>query len=279
MRRTQASSLFGGFCPSLLLLSSLTIAAFVGCGSTPQALDGADAGPDAGPDAGASPTPITLVEVFGSEGCGKCPAVDISANPFATQGSAGLFSIEYHVSYSSPWDDIYASSTYDDLVGNYLQASQSGSGGINYPLPALFINAQYISDTLYPYTKQFSQVFKDQVAPQASIGLSLRSASTANPLVVNYDVTFAAGGPSNGILGLVFVERGLVSRITSGDNDGINLHEENVARAFSSAATGSGDGFLKLTIPSDAVRSNSSVIAFVKDTSYQQLYGASELDL
>ena len=273
---------FAGFRPTFL--SCLTIAGFVGCGAATQALSGSDAGQDAGPDAGqdAGPppsTPITLVEVFGSEGCGKCPAVELAVNPYASQGSDGFFSVEYHVTYSSPWDDVYASMTYDNLAGDYLQPILGGSGSYTYGLPALFINAGYVEDTLYPYTKALSGIPKDRVTPQASIVLSLRSASTANPLVVNYSVTFAAGGPSSGMLGVAFVERGLVSDITSGDNAGINLHEENVARAFSSMSTGSSDGFVKLTIPSDAVRSNSSVIAFVKDSTYQTLYGASELDL
>jgi hypothetical protein len=205
--------------------------------------------------------------------------VELAVNPYASQGSDGFFSVEYHVTYSSPWDDVYASMTYDNLAGDYLQPILGGSGSYTYGLPALFINAGYVADTLYPYTEALSGIPKDRVTPQASIVLSLRSASTANPLVVNYSVTFAAGGPSSGMLGVAFVERGLVSDITSGDNAGINLHEENVARAFSSMSTGSSDGFVKLTIPSDAVRSNSSVIAFVKDSTYQTLYGASELDL
>ncbi len=60
---------------------------------------------------------------------------------------------------------------------------------------------------------------------------------------------------------------------------GINLHEENVARAFSLVGAGNEAGFAKLTIPSDADRSNSSVIAFIKDANDQNLYGAAELDL
>jgi len=285
MRTTRTPCLFGGFRPTSLLLSYLTIAGFVGCGSTPETLKvtdaGLDAGVDAGQDAGPPPsTPITLVEVFGSEGCGKCPAVELAVNPYATQGPDGFFSVEYHVTYSSPWVDVYASMTYDTLAGDYLNPILGGSGGsYTYGLPALFINAGYISDTLYPYTKAISQIPKDKVTPQASIVLSLKSASTSNPLVVNYDVTFAAGGPTSGMLGVAFVERGLVSDITSGDNQGLDLHEENVARAFSSMATGTETGFVKLTIPADAVRSNSSVIAFVKDSTYQTLYGASELDL
>jgi hypothetical protein len=281
MRTTQTSRLFVGFRPTRLFLSCLTIAALVGCGASAQTLnatDAGDAGVDAGMDAGPASTPITLVEVFGSEGCGKCPTVEEAVNPYASEGSDGFFSVEYHVTYSSPWVDVYASMTYDTLAGNYLQP-YFPSGSFTYGLPALFINAQYVKDTLYPYTKAISQIPKSRVTPQASIVLSLKSASTANPLVVNYDVTFAAGGPTSGMIGVVFVERGIVSDIMAGDNQGINLHEENVARAFSSAATGNESGFAKLNIPADAVRSNSSVIAFVKDNTYQTLYGASELDL
>ena len=273
---------FAGFRSTFL--SCLTIAGFVGCGAATQATSGTTTGgavPDAGQDAGPPPlTPITLVEVFGSEGCGKCPAVELAANPYASQESDGFFSVEYHVTYSSPWDDVYASMTYDNLAGDYLNPILGGNGGsYTYGLPALFINAGYVKDTLYPYTKALSGIPKDKVTPQASIVLSLRSSSTANPLEVNYDVTFAEEGPSTGMLGVVFVERGLVSDITSGDNAGINLHEENVARAFSSLATGDAEGYVKLTVPSDAIRTNSSVIAFIKDPSYQTLYGASELDL
>ncbi len=97
------------------------------------------------------------------------------------------------MSYQSPWVDVYASMTYDTLAGNYL-SPYFPSGSFTYGLPALVINGKYISDTLYPYTKQISQIPKQKVTPQASIVLSLKSSSTANPLVVNYEVTFAAGG-------------------------------------------------------------------------------------
>jgi hypothetical protein len=170
--------------------------------------------------------------------------------------------------------------TWDTLAGDYLNPILGGAGGsYTYGLPALFINAGYISDTLYPYTKAIGGIPRAKVTPQASIALSFKGPSTANPLEVNYAVKFAAGGPTNGNLVMVFVERGIVSDITSGDNAGINLHEENVARAFASVATGSNSGYLKLSVPSDAVRSNSSVIAFIKDSNYETLYGASELDL
>ncbi len=80
-----------------LALSCLTIAGFVACGSTPQTLivvdAGQDAGVDAGQDAGPPSIPITLVEVFGSEGCGKCPAVEEAVNPFATEGPDGTYSV------------------------------------------------------------------------------------------------------------------------------------------------------------------------------------------
>src|SRR5277367_5214053 len=99
MGTIQTSSCFNGFRPTLLVISCLATAGLVACGSTPEVLipdAGPDAGSDAGQDAGPPPViPITLVEVFGSEGCGKCPKVEIAVNPFATQASSGIYSIEY----------------------------------------------------------------------------------------------------------------------------------------------------------------------------------------
>ncbi len=283
MKMLETSCLFRGFQPTLLVLGCLTAAGFVGCGSTPVTLAisdaGLDGGSDAGQDAGPVSMPITLVEVFGSEGCGKCPTVELAVNPFASQSSSGIFSIEYHVTYQSPWVDIYASSAYDTVAGDDLSPNFPAGSSYTYGLPALVINAQYFSDTLYPYPKQIAGIPKAKVTPQATIALSLKSASDVNPLVLGYDVALADNGPSGGVLGFTLVERGIVSDITSGDNAGLDLQEENVARAYTSVVVGKTSGTIKITVPSGVDRSNSSVIVSLKDSTYQTLYGASELDL
>jgi hypothetical protein len=66
------------------------------------------------------------------------------------------------------------------------------------------------------------------------------------------------------VVHVAVVERGLSTRVASGENAGKLLLHENVVRAFATGPGRSSDVSLTLTIPNDVDRHHADVVAFVQ---------------
>ena len=86
--------------------------------------------------------------------------------------------------------------------------------------------------------------------------------------------------PPGSVLNVALVERGLVSRVTHGENGGQTLRHENVVRAFQTTRLGeAGKGTVKLKLPAELVLKNSSAVAYVQKIDVGTVLGATAIDL
>ena len=84
-----------------------------------------------------------------------------------------------------------------------------------------------------------------------------------NSVLLGFEVSQA---PPGSVLNVALVERGLVSRVTRGENGGQTLRHENVVCAFQTTRLGeAGKGTVQLKLPSDLVLKNSSAVAYVQN--------------
>ena len=84
--------------------------------------------------------------------------------------------------------------------------------------------------------------------------------------------------PKNATVTLVVVERGLENAVAGGENAGRTLIHENAARSWAVLMSAAG-GTTAVSLPSDLIRANSSLIGFVQDGSSRQILGAAAVDL
>ena len=221
--------------------------------------------------------PFALVELFTSEGCSSCPPADVGINALVLKelgGTRRVFPIEWHVDYWDylGWKDPYSSKDATDRQAAYAHAMNSATA---YTPQALFDTTVYAGS--FDSASIESAVAQALAKPvSVSTTVWLEGTRDDTPLTVHYRVENAPTSTTTKLL-VVYVERGLVQDVTAGENAGVTLHHENVARTFTTLSPGNGQ--TALTPPADSRRDHASVIAFVQDTKTMSIVGATKLDL
>ena len=90
-------------------------------------------------------------------------------------------------------------------------------------------------------------------------------------MILKYSVT---GNPTNEILNLAIVERGVENDVLLGENKGKKLHHDNVVRAFRSFPL-QRQGELELTIPSSNLMKTSAVL-YIQDATWKVITATSK---
>jgi hypothetical protein len=110
-----------------------------------------------------------------------------------------------------------------------------------------------------------------------TIKLKSERADDANKLIAHYEID---GSDRNHDLNIALVERGIVRKITRGENAGRILRHENVVRAFETIRLGkTHSGRIELTVPKEVSLQNASIIAFVQNPGSQEITGATGIEL
>lgn len=210
------------------------------------------------PSAPAEARGFAVLELFTSEGCNSCPPADAVLGGFAEASrapDARVFPIAFHVDYwnSLGWDDRFSSAELTSRQKDYA-TSFAASGMYT---PQLVVNG----------TAQFNGADRERARAAIDAALALDATATialavearGAGVLVRWRVD---GAPGGALVRVVVAERAIVSRVRAGENAGKTLHHENVARAFASRPVS--DGEATLAIPSDVVRANAHVVAWVQ---------------
>lgn len=217
---------------------------------------GANTTPSSGAD-------FALVELFSSEGCSSCPPADASVAALPERvGSRDVFVIAWHVDYwdSLGWPDPYAAHEYTQR--QYAYAKYFGSSGVYTP-ELVLDGAEYTGARAMLEHAIAGAAHKTATMSLAIDGVTGRTVS------VRFD---AHEAPSNARLVIVLTERGVVSRVTAGENTGRTLSHEHVARAMKVAPALVGT--VAIQAPPDVKLSNASVVAFAELASFEKVAAA-----
>jgi len=139
--------------------------------------------------------------------------------------------------------------------------------------PQMIVNGKYafIGSSRYKGEGYIQRALSEP--PEANVNLEVKSV-TPDHIQVTYSVSEA---PDRCVLQLALVERDIVRRIGSGENSGRTLVHQNVVRFFKTMnLSRKKKGTTSLKIPSDLVRKNSSIVAYVQHADSMKILGVTQ---
>ena len=254
--------------PAGLVALAVSLAAAVAAFPAPSADTEAAPAP-------AAPASFAVVELFTSQGCNSCPRADqaLAALVHETHGQLPVYSIEWHVDYWDylGWPDPYALPEAAPRQRRYSRMLNSRTY-----TPQMVVNGRIIVRPAQDAALVRSTAL-NLLEPERPGDVSLTVAvRVRRPGSVEVDCS-VAGAPSNAILTLVVVERGLENYVPRGENAGRTLQHANVARGFATVDLGEmadGSRSVPVTIPPEVETGRSSVIAYLQDRATLRIVGA-----
>lgn len=165
-------------------------------------------------------TPAVVVELFTSEGCSSCPGADALAMKLDAE-PAPVFALEFHVDYWNRlgWADPYSSPAFTARQARYVRALGLSS---EYT-PQAVVQGQW--DRL----GSRESAVREAIAAAASQPARAQVALQRDGAALTVQAQAAEGAPPADVV-LVWVECGLVSQVTRGENAGLRLPHAAVVR-------------------------------------------------
>lgn len=217
-----------------------------------------------------------MVELFTSEGCSSCPAADwllgkISAS--AQERRNRMYPLAFHVDYWDHlgWQDPFSAAAFTDRQQRYAGALKLAS----LSTPQMIINGTdaFVGSNWLRARSGLTRAMKTP----GRVPVAIRFAACARQrLQVAYT---ASAVPTGAVLNVACVERGLVNRVTAGENRGRTLRLENVVRAFQTVLLEDSTGVVTLTIPETVRWPHAAVVGYVQDPATMIILGADGFDM
>ena len=203
---------------------------------------------------------FAVAELFTSEGCSSCPPADRLLAKWVADSQAAnlrLYALAFHVDY---WDDLGWKDPYSNPGFTRRQEAYSsvfGPGRVY--TPQLIINGA--EQLVGSQSRSVRRAISRALATHRPGEVRLRLGNiTTGGVQIAYQTE---GLPKHAWVHIAVVERGLVQRVTRGENAGRLLRHENVVRAFQTRRTAEGDLFLPF--PENLNAANSTLVAYVQD--------------
>ena len=216
---------------------------------------------------------FAVVELFTSEGCSSCPPADRLLSNIAEDAARHdkpIYALSFHVDYWNylGWKDPFSRKEFSLRQNQYAEVM---SGKIY--TPQMIVNGQIEFTGSDAYSAQ--QAITNALAnkEEASIDMKTSLSSNKKQVVLNYRLN---GIHEGDILNIALVEKGLVSSVKRGENEGRSLHHDNVVRSFISLHIQQLEsGALTINIP-DMKLENTSIIAYMQHKDNLQVYAATQ---
>lgn len=217
-------------------------------------------------------TPVTVIELFTSQGCSSCPAADKLLNEIiekADQENKPVIGLSYHVSYWNylGWKDPYSNENYNTLQRKYAEALQSS-----------VYTPQMIIDGKQEFVGSDQEKAKEAI--QHASTKSQECAITLSDLIqhekdatLNYQLSKL---PLNEHLIVLLVKKHVENQVPSGENKGRLLKHNNVV-IYRQEALLSKEG--SITLPIDVLKESDSLIVYAQDNKTLAISAATKMKL
>jgi hypothetical protein len=220
-------------------------------------------------DSGA--TRNVLVELYTSEGCSSCPPADARLHALTSAGP-GVIPLALHVDYwdSIGWVDRFAQPSFTDRQRWEVRANRHRTSFT----PHFFVNGREVPDwraDLDANLRPAAQV------PQATIAIRAQPRGDG-ALAVKVDGTLATSARGRGPLQLfvVVTEGALGSQVDAGENRGVRLEHDAVARNWIGPIAIRGDNavFERVLAVPQLAAGHVRVVAFIQDATTAEVLQA-----
>ncbi len=218
-------------------------------------------------------TRASLVELYTSEGCSSCPPADKQLSKL-TQAGPRIVPLALHVDYWDyiGWKDPFAQASFSDRQQWEVHANQHRTSFT----PHFFVNGKEVQD----WQSDLSDNLRASTTPApARIAVNAEPQGTSS-LHLKVDGTITPGTKARGPLQMyvVVTEGKLGSQVNAGENRGVHLDHEAVARNWIGPIAIHGDSasFDRVVNVPQLGTGHVGVVAFIQDATTAEVLQAVE---
>ncbi len=214
---------------------------------------------------------VAVVELFTSEGCSSCPPADAFLKTLSS--NTQVFALAMHVTYWDRlgWRDSVSQKQFD--TRQYAYSSTFNQSGVYTPQAIINGAVELVGSERNKMTANIQSA----LSRPATVGITLTPTRTAQTVNVKYQLE---GGFQNAHLQLAVVEKSIITQVKRGENEGRKLEHYNVVRELQTIPLDkTGEGTATITLPSNWVRSNCSLIAYTQNKNTSEITGATRASL
>jgi len=220
--------------------------------------------------------PVSVIELFTSQGCSSCPPADKLLAETITEAKKDgkkIFALSFHVDYWNRlgWIDPFSDKKYSQRQSDYVSA--------------LNLNGAYTPQMIVNGTTQF--VGSDKSSLSNALDKSFTTNAKANFKTLtaksvegkSIHLQYSLDGEfSNSKINFALVSLAETTIVKRGENGGRTLTNENIVRQFiSTQATSSGEiDFALSPLPT---KNNQTIIAYIQRNSDLKIVGAATAEL
>ena len=215
-------------------------------------------------DALSGPKTAALVELYTSEGCSSCPPADrqLSRLRQVLDPAAEVVPLALHVGYWDyiGWKDPYGQGAFGERQSWLVRANQQK---IVYT-PQFFVGGTELRSWRGALRDKVRQI---NLSPATATIRVQANLTASGALALSAEAT-ARTGAEPAALYLALAERGLVSKVTRGENSGATLAHDHVVREWIGPIRfpgGTARVQCDIALPPDWNRAQLDVVAFVQD--------------
>jgi len=220
-----------------------------------------------GRTAGAADGPLTVVELFTSQGCSSCPPADTLLGELAERHD--VLALSMHVDY---WDYIGWKDPFASAETTGRQRDYARQFGLRYVYTPQMIVHGSTEVTGSDRAEVLRHIARTHAAEQVEVGMR-RDGDNA------ILVTVGEGQATGAAVWLVMVDRRHVTQVLRGENRGTEMRNYNVVRKLERIGTWNGEALtIPVTMPADANTGDLRAV-FVQTGSTGPILGAARLDL
>jgi hypothetical protein len=220
---------------------------------------------------------FAVVELFTSEGCNTCPPADKLLSEIiadARKNKKPVFAMEFHVDIWNRlgWKDPYSKPQFTFRQKNYSDAL----GEMEVYTPQVFVNGNKPS-VGSDKKKLLNEIDRElKTASAIILKLSKNSLGTPDTLLIDYE---SSKTDKNMNIYVALVQRGLVSKVSKGENSGKTLIHDNVVRVLANAPLLSQKGTIKIPVSKFKLNRDFSIYGFVQQKLTKKILAAAGFDL
>ncbi len=214
--------------------------------------------------------PLTVIELFTSQGCSSCPAADELLNKLAEQKDNGVIALSFHVSYWNylGWKDPYSSEQFTDRQRQYASVKKLN----NIYTPQMIVDGR--NEFVGSDRSTLTNSLKTSKTRKPEFDLTVKTSIEKTFLKVNYSVE---KNPSDEVINFAIVEKLAQNFVPRGENSGMTLTHHNVVRKFEIRKLMRA-GEIEIALPTNFDPTKSLLVVYIQNKSLE-ISGAAELKL
>jgi hypothetical protein len=228
--------------------------------------------------------PITVLELFTSQGCSSCPPADknlIRVIEQAEKKELPVYALSFHVDY---WNRLGWEDPYSDAFCTKRQ--QQYAAAMNLPqvyTPQLIVNGvlEFLGSDSQKTDEAMRRANTEPATAMVELSRDEKATSTPKSPPKSIRIHFVVAGAQLGdVLNVALIQSAVENEVPKGENAGRQLVHRNVVRDFKILNLSKGTiGDVQLDVAEGLNLENALVIAYVQNSKTLFTSGASSLPL